>query len=34
MIKILKKLTGSVQFQFYRPETTKTEPEKNQAKPV
>jgi len=37
-IKIFKKLTGSVRFQFYKPETEKTEPnrtqtEKNQKKP-
>jgi hypothetical protein len=42
-IRILKKPTGSVRFQFYKPETEKTEPnpnrkksgqiEKNQAKP-
>jgi len=38
-IKILKKLTGSVRFQFYKPITKKTEPnrtkpksEKNRAK--
>jgi len=35
-IKILKKLTGSVQFWFYKPKTEKTEPNpnrKNQKKP-
>jgi hypothetical protein len=33
-IRILKKLTGSVQFQFYKPETKKTEskPEKTRKK--
>jgi hypothetical protein len=29
-IKILKKLTGSVRFQFYKPETEKTEPNRTQ----
>jgi hypothetical protein len=38
-IKILKKLAGSVRFQFYKPKTEKTEPnrtqtEKNRAKPA
>jgi len=35
-IKTLKKPTGSVRFQFYKPKTEKTEPnqtEKNRAKP-
>jgi hypothetical protein len=35
-IKILKKLTGSVRFRFYKPETRKNEPNpnrKNRAKP-
>jgi hypothetical protein len=29
LIKILKKLTGSVRFWFYNPETEKTEPNPN-----
>jgi hypothetical protein len=29
-IKILKKLTGSVRFQFYKPITKKTEPNQTQ----
>jgi hypothetical protein len=29
-IKILKKLIGSVRFQFYKPETEKTEPNRTQ----
>jgi hypothetical protein len=31
-IKILKKLTGSVQFRFYKPKTKKTEPNPNRKK--
>jgi hypothetical protein len=32
-IKILKKLTGSVQFWFYKPETEKTESNRTQTEP-
>jgi hypothetical protein len=32
-IKILKKLTGSVRFRFYKPETKRTEPNPNRKKP-
>jgi len=31
-IKILKKLTGSVRFRFYKPKTEKTEPNRTQTK--
>jgi len=31
-IKILKKLTGSVRFWFYKPEIEKTEPNRTQTK--
>jgi len=34
LIKILKKLTGSVRFRFYKPKTEKTKPNPNQAKPA
>jgi hypothetical protein len=32
-IKILKKLAGSVRFQFYKPKTEKTKPNPNRKKP-
>jgi len=32
-IRILKKLTGSVRFRFYKPETEKTKPNPNRKKP-
>jgi hypothetical protein len=32
-IRILKNPTGSVRFQFYKPETEKTEPNPNRKKP-
>jgi hypothetical protein len=32
VIKILKKLVGSVRFRFYKPKTKKTEPNRNEPK--
>jgi len=33
LIKILKKLAGSVRFRFYKQKTEKTEPNRNRKKP-